>query len=204
MLARAVRGFGLGTALVFFALVGPAVATAAPLPVVVASAPPGPDGRLVLPLPFQAGAVTAPSRLQIPSLAIDAQVESLGVDATGAMETPSKLFDVGWFRPGPSPGARGDAVIDGHVGLPGYPLIFTDLARIAVGADLVVIHADGARSHFTVDAVSGWPANSHPTGLFATDGPARLTLITCTGPYDRFNQTYADRLIVEAIYAGTD
>jgi hypothetical protein len=33
-------------------------------------------------------------------------------------------------------------------------------------------------------------------------GPARLTLITCTGPFDDHYKTYADRLAVEASYAG--
>jgi hypothetical protein len=41
-----------------------------------------------------------------------------------AMETPNNLWSVGWYRGGPSPGAPGDAVIDGHVGLPGSPLVF--------------------------------------------------------------------------------
>jgi sortase (surface protein transpeptidase) len=208
LFSRALRGVSLGAAIAIVALAGPSFQPA-DRNALVAAAQPGRDGPITQRAPYPTPTPTprvfgAPSRLQIPSLALDAQVEALGIDATGAMDTPRNLWDVGWFQPGPSPGSAGDAVIDGHVGLPGYPLIFNSLAGIAIGADLVVIYADGTRSHFRVSAVANWPADSHPTGLFATDGPARLSLITCTGPYDSRNQTYADRLIVDATYTGTD
>jgi sortase (surface protein transpeptidase) len=207
VLARALRGIALGAAVVLVAIAGPTLYPVG-LAVEIAAAQPGRDGPLLQHVPFPTPTppppvFAAPSRLQIPSLALDAPVEALGVDATGAMETPHNLWDVGWFRRGPSPGELGDAVIDGHVGLPGYPLIFSSLARITIGADLIVVHADGTRSHFTVTGVSSTPADSHPTGLFATSGPARLTLITCTGSYDGRNQTYANRLLVDATFAGS-
>ena len=207
MLARALRGIAFGAAFAIVAMAGPTLHPVE-IPVAIATAQPGRDVPVVEHVPFPTPTpppviLAAPTRLQIPSLALDTAVEALGVDSTGAMDTPRNLWDVGWFQPGPSPGERGDAVIDGHVGLPGYPLIFSTLARISTGADLIVVHADGTRSHFTVTGISSWPADSHPAGLFATDGPARLTLITCTGSYDGNNQTYANRLLVDATYAGS-
>lgn len=206
MLERAARHVAFGFSLLLFGMIGPAAASGTNLAPAVAAAQPGRDGPALqrVPYPTPAPVPVAPMRLLIPSLALDAEVEALGVDAKGRMDTPHKLWDVGWFQPGPAPGSPGDAVIDGHVGLPGYPLIFSTLGRLRAGAELIVVHADGVRSHFTVSAVGSWPADSHPTGLFATGGPARLSLITCTGPYDRSNQTYADRLIVEATYTGSD
>jgi len=53
-----------------------------------------------------------------------------------------------------------------------------------------------------LSAAQVWPANSHPPDLFSGNGQPRLSLITCTGKYDRFTQTYGDRLIVEATYVG--
>jgi len=197
------RGVVFWAAIAIVAMAGPTLRPVA-LRVAIVAAQPGRDGPVVQHVPFPTPPpvpLAAPSRLQIPSLDVDAQVEALGVDASGAMDTPRNLWDVGWFQPGPSPGEMGDAVIDGHVGLPGYPLIFSGLARIAVGADLVVVHADGTRSHFTVTDVRNWPADSHPPGLFATGGPARITLITCGGSYDGNYQAYADRLLVDATYA---
>jgi sortase (surface protein transpeptidase) len=146
--------------------------------------------------------VAPPARLLIPSLNLDATVEALGVDSMGVLETPNNLWNVGWYRDGPSPGAAGDAVIDGHVGLPGSPLVFSGLTRLEIGADLIAVLADGTRSRFTVTSIRNWPSASQPTGLFSGDGQPRLSLITCTGKYDRGSQTYADRLIVEATYVG--
>ena len=146
--------------------------------------------------------VAPPVRLLIPSLGINAPVEALGVDSTGAMATPRNIWNTGWYRNGPAPGAEGDAVIDGHVGLPGSPLVFSTLPRLAIGADIIAVLADGTHNRFTVSAARVWPANSNPPGLFSAYGLPRLSLITCTGKYDRFTRTYADRLIVEATYAG--
>jgi hypothetical protein len=156
------------------------------------------------PEPVVAVALAPPVRLLIPSLEVDAEVEALGVDSSGAMDTPRNIWNVGWYRNGPSPGAAGDAVIDGHVGLPGSPLVFSGLGRLEVGADVIAVLADGTRSRFSVTGMQSWPASSRPTGLFGGDGAPRLSLITCTGSYDGRSQTYADRLIVEASYVGKD
>ena len=67
---------------------------------------------------------------------------------------------------------------------------------------ITIFNADGTRSRFTVGGLLSWPADSRPPGLFAVGGQPRLSLITCTGAYSRSSQTYADRLIVEAGYAG--
>jgi Sortase domain len=154
------------------------------------------------PVPLVPVHLAPPVRLLIPSLHLDARVELLGLDSSGAMQTPRNIWNVGWYRGGPSPGAPGDAVIDGHVGLPGSPLVFSGLARLAVGADLIVVLADGSRSRFRVSGVRSWPATSHPTGLFSRDGRPRLSLITCTGRYDGGSQTYANRLIVDSSFVG--
>lgn len=146
--------------------------------------------------------ISRPVQLLIPSLAISTSVEEVGVDASGAMDTPHNLWNVGWFSPGPAPGALGDAVIAGHVGLPGNPLIFSTLGRLRSGDQITVVGADGSRRNFAVQSAVSWPSDSHPTGLFESTGAPRLTLITCGGAYLRNSQTYADRLIVEADLIG--
>jgi hypothetical protein len=50
--------------------------------------------------------------------------------------------------------------------------------------------------------MSIWPAGSSPPDFGQPYGDPRLTLITCTGPFDAHYKTYADRLVVEASYAG--
>jgi hypothetical protein len=46
------------------------------------------------------------------------------------------------------------------------------------------------------------PAGSAPSGLAEPSGPARLTLVTCTGHFDKKSFWYSERLLVEARYAG--
>jgi hypothetical protein len=143
-----------------------------------------------------------PVRLLLPTLNLHPPVESVGLDRFGAMDIPNNIWDVGWYKAGPVPGAPGDAVIDGHAGYPGQPLIFGRLAKIRPGEPIVVMLADGSRQVFTVDSVASLPLNSMPPDMYMPYGPPRLTLITCDGQFDSNSDTYANRLVVEASYAG--
>jgi hypothetical protein len=143
-----------------------------------------------------------PVRLLLPTLNLHPPVESVGLDRNGAMDTPENIWDVGWYKAGPVPGAPGDAVIDGHAGYPGQPLIFGRLVKIQPGASIVVLLADGSKQVFTVVSVQSLPVNSMPQDMFEPYGPPRLTLITCDGQFNSDNKTYANRLVVEASYAG--
>lgn len=144
----------------------------------------------------------APVRLLLPTLNLHPPVESVGLDRFGAMDVPNNIWDVGWYKTGPVPGAPGDAVIDGHAGYPGQPLIFGRLAKIRPGEPIVVMLADGSRQLFTVDSVASLPLNSMPPDMYVAYGPPRLTLITCDGRFDSNSDTYANRLVVEASYVG--
>jgi sortase A len=154
------------------------------------------------PMPPLPPASARPVQLFISSLNLHPLVESVGVDRTGAMSAPRNYFDVGWYNLGPVPGDPGDAVIDGHAGYPDQSLVFGRLSKIRSGDRITVVLADGTRRLFTVKSVKGWPWRAHPTGLFQGDGPARLTLITCSGTFNDQTHAYSDRLVVEANYSG--
>lgn len=143
-----------------------------------------------------------PVQLLIASLNLHPLVESVAVDRSGAMSAPRNYFDVGWYNLGPVPGDPGDAVIDGHAGYPDQPLVFGKLGKLRSGDRIVVVLADGGRRAFKVTSVKSWPWRAHPTGLFQGDGPARLTLITCSGSFNDQTHSYAERLVVEAGYVG--
>jgi sortase (surface protein transpeptidase) len=100
------------------------------------------------------------------------------------------------------PGAPGDAVMDGHAGYPGQPLIFGRLSKIHPGEAIVVLLADGSKQVFKVVSVQSLPVGSTPPGMFEPYGLPRLTLITCDGVFNSDDKTYSNRLIVEASYAG--
>jgi LPXTG-site transpeptidase (sortase) family protein len=144
----------------------------------------------------------APATILIPSLNVHRPVEAVGVDRQGRMYVTQNLWNAGWYKGGPVPGAPGDAVIEGHAGYPKAPLLFAKLGQLRAGDKIIVVLADGSRRLFLVTSKAIWPAASSPPGLGEPYGPPRLTLITCTGPFDDHYKTYADRLAVEASYAG--
>jgi sortase (surface protein transpeptidase) len=153
-------------------------------------------------LPPQLGTVKAKAmgwRLVIPRIGVDALIQSVGRDSRGAMASPTGLDVVGWYRHGPSPGQAGDAVIDGHFGLPAQPAVFRDLRLLRPGDAVHVIWPDGRTVAFQVTTSETVAATAHPAGLFARNGPARISLITCGGEWDQSLATYTDRLIVTAV-----
>jgi len=138
-------------------------------------------------------------RLVIPRIGVDAIIQPVGREAAGAMASPPSLRNVGWFNRGPMPGQPGDAVIDGHYGLPSQPAVFRKLQLLRPGDEVEVIWADGHSLAFKVSGLQTVNADSHPAGVFARAGPARLSLITCAGAWVQSKGTYSDRLIVTAM-----
>jgi hypothetical protein len=156
------------------------------------------------PTPPQARVPTAPPvQLLIQALDVHRPVEKVGVDQLGVMNLPVNSWNAGWYKNGPVPGAPGDAVIEGHAGYPGKPLLFGKLVTLQPGARIIVILADGSRHLFLVASMRSVPAGSTVSGLASPYGVPRLTLITCTGHFDKKYRWYSDRLVLEARYAGT-
>ena len=141
---------------------------------------------------------TAGWRLVIPRLGVDALIQPVAVDRTGAMASPSSLDAVGWFNRGPAPGEPGDAVIAGHYGAE-QPAVFRKLHFLRPGDEINVIWPSGRTVIFQVASSQTVPASAHPVGLFSPAGPARLSLITCSGAWIAGSASYSDRLIVTAM-----
>src|SRR3990167_10137466 len=59
--------------------------------------------------------VLTPARLKIPSLGVNAAVETVGIKADGTMGTPKNFDNVGWYSPGSKPGEEGPAGVFGPV-----------------------------------------------------------------------------------------
>jgi hypothetical protein len=143
-----------------------------------------------------------PVQLLIPSLDVHRAVESVGTDRSGVLNLPANYWNAGWYRRGPVPGAPGDAVIEGHAGYPGQPLIFGKLLSLRAGDKIVVVLSDGTRELFLVNSMMTVPVGTSPPGMGEPYGPSRLTLITCTGFFDKNSYSYNRRLVLDATYAG--
>lgn len=144
----------------------------------------------------------APQRLRIPAVELDADVRPVGVDPkTGELAVPEAVSSVGWYRYGPGLDAgSGSVVIAGHVDSSTQGMgAFSRLAEIHPGDRVEVRAADGSVRDFRVVSREVFGKSEVPYDrLFARDGRARLTLVTCGGAFDRTTGSYRDNIVVTA------
>ncbi len=141
-----------------------------------------------------------PTRLIIPALSINANVQHVGLNAVGNIRTPDNFTDVAWYVDSAVPGRPGVALIDGHVdnGL-GLAGVFKHLNTIKVGDTISVVTNKGTTVHFVVTSVSTY--NYQKVPMAALLGPTQtptLRLITCDGTWVPGQLTYNERLVVTA------
>lgn len=140
----------------------------------------------------------APTQLIIPKIGVNAPVEQGGYDLTiPAPAAPQDPNDVAWYRYGPTPGARGHALMNGHVDWWTGPSVFWNLRNLRGLDDIYVQRSDGSTVHFTVVANLVFDAKSPPDDMYATDVPGQLWLITCDG-YFTGSAGYTERRLVIA------
>jgi hypothetical protein len=141
--------------------------------------------------------VGRPTRVVIPAIHVDENLDGVGLKSDGAMETPA-FGDAGWYDAGPRPGAPGPAVIVAHVHGPAGDDVFARLHTLEPG-DRVIVRDTSGRSTFVVDSVEQARKESLPYHRIwnRTDQPV-LRLITCGGKPDPVTRMYPDNTIVYA------
>jgi LPXTG-site transpeptidase (sortase) family protein len=147
---------------------------------------------------YSVASSSLPSRLIIPSLGINANIQYVGVNAQGNMRAPDNFTDVSWYQYGTVPGMIGSAVMAGHVdnGL-GLDGVFKHLTDLKVDDDVYIQTIGGTRLHFKVSDIEVYPYQSVPTTtLFAQHDAARLNLITCDGSWVSGGDTYDHRIVI--------
>ncbi len=145
------------------------------------------------------GEAQQPQRLVIPKLAVDAAVEKVGVDTQGNIGIPSDPNDAAWYRLGPLPGDPGNAIIDGHLDWTSGPAVFSHLGQLQPKDQVTVVRRDGSRLNFLVTRRRVFRASQRPPAdMWVRGGPSRISLITCTGPWDAGRRQYQERLVVDA------
>ena len=148
--------------------------------------------------------VRAPARLRIPAIGVDAPVGPVGIDERGDMAVPEQVQDIGWYRFGPAPGAtNGSAVLSGHVDSAQQGLgAFSRLGELQAGDAITVTDTSGRQLRYRVVGKEAFDKQTVPLAdLFSRSGAARLTLITCGGPFDEAALSYVDNIVVTAVPA---
>jgi hypothetical protein len=142
---------------------------------------------------------SAPMRLRISAIGVNATVQPLGLLADGTLQPPSAWQIAGWYDGGVTPGDPGPAVIAGHVDSISGPAVFYRLRQLRPGDVAVVQRRDGRQLTFVVDSLAVYPKVAFPTA--AVYGPTplpMLRLVTCTGDFDWHAHSYLDNLVVSA------
>jgi LPXTG-site transpeptidase (sortase) family protein len=144
-------------------------------------------------------------RFEMPTLGVNARVVTLGVLPDGTMEAPHTPTDVAWYHFSAKPGASGNAVFAAHVDYIRYgPAVFYRLRELKEGDPVTATLEDGSRFTYLVVSSVIYDAETAPVQEIV--GPARgrtMTLITCTGVFDRNVLQYDKRLVVRAELAAT-
>ncbi|MEU6620952.1 class F sortase [Streptomyces litmocidini] len=144
---------------------------------------------------------SAPTRLMIPKIGVDAPFTDLEIGPSGALDPPpaDDTNLVGWHAAGASPGERGTALIAGHLDTATAPAVFARLSELVAGDSFEIARADGTMAVFVVDSVESFEKNDFPEKRVYGDTSAALVrLITCAGAYDRTVRDYTENLVVFA------
>jgi LPXTG-site transpeptidase (sortase) family protein len=144
--------------------------------------------------------IVNPTRLIIPAIDINADIEQVGLLSNGDLATPRQnpWENVGWYKTGPQPGERGSAVIDGHLDRPGgYPAVFWRLRDLHIGDTVLVMNSDGKTLHFSVTRIEYFTPQAAPIqDIFGNKGGTYLNLITCAGDWIPSQHQTTLRLVV--------
>jgi sortase (surface protein transpeptidase) len=113
---------------------------------------------------------------------------------------PEDVSTAGWYRFGPLPGARGSAMVIGHVDSRTQgPGVFFGLSKLPLG-ERIGIQLDGGPTQFFVSVARRFiDKDELPLDLYARDGPPRLTLVTCGGGFDERSRSYSHNVVVYAV-----
>ena len=152
------------------------------------------------------GSVASPTidrpvgHLIIPTIGVNASIEPVGVLSDGDLAVPTqKPWDgVGWYKYGPQPGARGSAVIDGHLDRPGgSPAVFWKLRNLHIGDIIMVINPGEKLLHFRVMNMKYYtPENAPWKTIFENTTGTFLNLITCAGQWIPTQHQTTLRLVI--------
>jgi Sortase domain len=145
----------------------------------------------------------SPVRLRIPSIAVDTGLERLGLNGDGTIEVPADPREAGWYTNGPSPGEQGPAVVLGHLDSATGPAVFSRLAALRPGGQVVLTREDGSTVTFRVERVATFPVDRFPSDqVYGATPDPELRLITCGGQFSLAQRRYLSNVVVFAALAG--
>ncbi|MHA6761292.1 class F sortase [Streptacidiphilus sp. PAMC 29251] len=129
---------------------------------------------------------SAPLRIKIPAIGVDAPITPLGLDGASKLQTPDDTDQnlVGWYRGASAPGTAGNAILDGHVDTHQGPAAFYNLGSLHKGNTIEIDRKDHTAALFTVDAIEVYEKDAFPNSrVYGPTKDPQLRLVTCGGGY---------------------
>lgn len=138
------------------------------------------------------------SHLLIPTINVNAAVETKGTDADNVMQTPDDAMNVAWYDFTAPPGTVGNAVFAGHVDhVTVGRAVFWDLWTLKVGDTISFTAQDGQTYSYRVTRTATAGSNDAANQYVGPTNTEIITLITCTGDFNPATRSYDQRLIVQ-------
>ncbi|MGW0882435.1 class F sortase [Streptomyces sp. NPDC002671] len=144
---------------------------------------------------------SAPTRLVIPKISVNAPFTALTINASGQLQPPpaGNTNLVGWYSDGAWPGEAGTSIIAGHIDTKTSAAVFANLDELKRGDRFSVERADGHRADFVVDSAQTFEKDDFPSKrVYADTRRPEARLITCAGDYDHSAKDYTENLVVFA------
>ena len=147
-------------------------------------------------------------RLVLPTLSVNAAVESIGIVANNQLDVPKNPLNAGWYDVYDKPGFRGNSVFSAHVDY--FPDIrgpFYNLFRLEPGDGVVVRMDNGQEYRYEVVRKARYTVDTIPMGdlIWPKDRATNdewITMITCGGRFVKTQASgageYLDRDVVVA------
>ena len=157
----------------------------------------------------------SPTRMSIPALGVDAPIETIGLDhraqpddsVQAPLGTPVDKRKAGWYAAGPRPGSgMGTVLTNGHTYRDGSAIFHEDFAAlVAVGQQIDLVLDNGTMCSYRIStvwrdvgAIQDYPRLVASERLYDQQGPERLFLATCGGPWVESARMFKDINIVLA------
>ncbi|MFF1924682.1 class F sortase [Streptomyces sp. NPDC058221] len=142
-----------------------------------------PKGPPPAPLPR-----SAPERITIPSIGVDAPVGKVGLGADNWIDAPPLTDNnlAAWYDGSATPGEPGTSVVVGHVDNKAGPAVFYGLGALEKGRRMEIRRADGSTAVFSVYAVEVVSKSDFPADrVYADSSEPELRVLTCGGGFSR-------------------
>ncbi|SDP47223.1 Sortase family protein [Nakamurella panacisegetis] len=143
-----------------------------------------------------------PLHLSVPAIGVESDLRQIGLDSSGAIQTPPLVQDshAYWLTVSPTPGQLGPATIIGHVDSAAYgPGVFFKLGDLRQRDKISITRADHTVAVFEVERVVEYPKKEFPTqAVYGNTDHAALRLITCGGTFDPSIKSYESNIVVYA------